>query len=352
VQRARDYLNALVEGTRTPGLQYIAINRSGWLLTHASGWADIGSEVPMRETTMLMAYSMSKTITAVAVLTLVAAGLVGLDDPIRRYVDAPYEPGVTVRRLLSHTAGVRSPIPLRWVHPVSEHAAFDEQAVLATILARYSTLASPPGTRYRYSNLGYWLLGAMVETAAGTPFPAYVEQAILGPLGIARTQLSYTMPDPEHLATGYLKKWSLLNLLKGFVLDRAYIDRYDGPWLRIRAHYPNGPAFGGLIGSATGFAQFLRDQLQPASKVLPAAAQAWLYERQQLNTGEQVAMTLGWHVANRDGETYYFKEGGGGGFHSLMRLYPTRGIGSVIVANATAFDVRRTLDHVDPLFFS
>jgi CubicO group peptidase (beta-lactamase class C family) len=345
----RAYLDALIERQRTPGLQYSAVAQSGQLLTYAAGWSDLGSEAPMRITTVLPAYSMSKTITAAAVLKLAAAGLVELDVPLKRYVDVPYGPGVTVRRLLSHTAGLRNPLPLRWVHRVSEHATFDERAALATVLERHGTLAARPGARYRYSNLGYWLLGSVVEQAAGCTFGSYVEREILRPLGIGADQLGYTIENPEQLASGYLEKWSALNLLKRFVIDGAYIDGYAGRWLRILPHYPNGPAFGGLVGNADGFAAFLLDQLQPASTVLPAAARAWLYERQRLDTATPIAMTLGWHVGDLNGQTYYFKEGGGGGFHSLMRLYPERGLGSVLLTNATRFEVRRTLDEVDRL---
>ena len=64
--------------------------------------------------------STSKTITAAAVLGLVEAEQVKLDDPIDRYLDSqPYGPDVTIRHLLSHTSGIPNPIPLAWVHPAA-----------------------------------------------------------------------------------------------------------------------------------------------------------------------------------------------------------------------------------------
>ena len=351
-RRVRSYLEAVITQAKTPGLQYVVVGSSGTLFDYAGGWADIRSRSPMDAATTMMAYSMSKTITAVAVLRLVAAGHVGLDDPVQRYVhEIPYGSQVTVRGLLSHTAGVPSPIPLKWVHLSSLHEGFDERSALAAVLREHGRLASSPGRRYKYTNLGYWLLGTVVEEVTGEAFDAFVESEILAPLGITPQQLGYTILDPPRHASGYLEKYSLLNLLKRFLIGDEYIDSYDGSWLRIHTHYLNGPAFGGLVGTASGLGLFLQDQLRAESAVLPGRARGLLYEQQRTVSGELVPMTLGWHIGELNGERYFFKEGGGGGFHSMMRLYRDRGIGSVMISNATGFDVGRVLDQTDVQFF-
>ena len=63
-------------------------------------------------------------------------------------------------------------------------------------------------------------------------------------------------------------------------------------------------------------------------------------------------MTLGWHIGRVDGKTYLFKEGGGCGFHSEMRLYGAKGIGSVVMVNSTQFDSTRFLNRVDAMLLS
>jgi D-alanyl-D-alanine carboxypeptidase len=258
---------------------------------------------------------------------------------------------VTVGRLLSHTAGLPAPIPLRWIHPASRHGSFDEREALRRVIERHGRLASEPGTKYRYSNLGYWLLGPVVEKAAGEPFEQFVRREILEPIGLTPDQLGYAITDPGRHATGYLEKYSVLNVLKRWFVDREYLDGYDGRWLRIRAHYLNGAAFGGLVGTASGVGVFLQDQLRSVSKILPPRARALFYDRQRTVAGDPVPMTLGWHVRDKASERYYFKEGGGGGFHSMMRLYPDRRVASVIMTNATGFDVARALDQADREFF-
>jgi CubicO group peptidase (beta-lactamase class C family) len=348
-QRIRERLDGLLAAGASPGLQYSAVTRAGECSTHAVGLADVGTRTALTASTRLMAYSMSKTVTAAAVLKLAATGRLDLDDPAERYVDIPYGPAVTLRRLLSHTAGLGNPIPLRWVHLPPQHAAFDERAALRAVIASNPGLAAAPGTRFAYTNLGYWLLGAIVEACTQRPFTDYVERELLAPLGIRPLELGYSLEQAD-TASGYLEKWSWLNLLKRLVIDGAYIDRYEGSWLRIRAHYVDGPAFGGLIGTTAAFGTWLGDLLGE-SRTLPGAARAWLFEQQHLTSGEPVPMTLGWHIGELDGSRHYYKEGGGGGFHSMMRLYPERGFGSIIIGNATGFRAGNALDELDRLRF-
>lgn len=344
-------LVGLTQPSKTPGIQYVAVSATDVLFEYAGGWADIRRQVPVDAATTLMAYSMSKTITAVAVLQLVEAGTIRLDDPVERYVDSlPYGSKVTIRQLISHTAGIPNPIPLRWVHPAAQHGSFDEKAALAAVLHDHPRLSFEPGTKYAYSNIGYWLLGTIVERASGERFTSYVCEHILRPLAITPRDLGYVVADPAHHATGYLEKYSPINLVKGFLIDRNLIGDYAGRWLEIHGHYLNGAAFGGLVGTSRGFGAFLQDQLRQRSALLGDATRSLLYMPQQTNRGSTVAMTLGWHVGNTAGVPFFYKEGGGGGFHCMMRVYPVPGIGTVVMTNATGFDVRRLLDAVDASF--
>jgi CubicO group peptidase (beta-lactamase class C family) len=294
---------------------------------------------------------MSKTITAGAALQLVEAGTVGLDDPVARYVDAfPYGTRVSVRQLIAHTSGIPNPIPLRWVHPAARHGTFDENAALAAVLRDHPRLSFEPGTKYAYSNIGYWLLGKVVERASGESFTTYVSEHILRPLAITLQELGYVVADPVHHATGYLEKYSLMNLAKGFLIDRNLIGNYSGGWLEIRSHYLNGPAFGGLVGTASAFGRFLQDQLRARSVLFNDTTRHLFYAPQQTTRGTAVAMTLGWHIGSLNGTRFFYKEGGGGGFHCLMRVYPGNGICTVVMTNATGFDVRRLGDTIDASF--
>jgi D-alanyl-D-alanine carboxypeptidase len=345
-------LQSFVEKGRVPGIRHVFVDATRVLADDWCGFADLAASRPVEPRTTFMAYSMSKTITAAAVLQLVEAKALALDDPIERYVPSqPYGDRVTVRHLLSHTSGIPNPIPLRWVHPAARHQRFDEAAALDAVLRRHAKLAFAPGTSYRYSNIGYWLLGPIVERAGGRPFTSYVDEQIVQRLAIPREALNYTVVDGDRHASGYLERFTLMNLLKPFLIDRELIGEAIGRWQHIFDHYPNGPAFGGLVGSAGAFARFVQDQLAPRSALFGGAARDLFFEQQHTTSGP-VAMTLGWHIGSNAGRTFYFKEGGGGGFHCLMRVYRDAGVGSVVMTNATSFDVHAALDALDARFLS
>jgi len=347
---AERVLGGLVQRGKTPGLQYVVVDAASTRFEYCGGSADLGSGRPMTPGTSMMAYSMSKTITAAAVLQLVETGAVGLDDPVGRHLDRqPYGGEITVRQLLTHTSGVPNPIPLRWVHAAARHGAFDESAALGEVLRRYPRLRFPPGTKYAYSNIGYWLLGRIVEHASGESFTAYVRDRVLRRLDIPADATGSALDEPSKHADGYLARFSLPNMVSPWLIDAALIGPAAGRWVQIRDHYLNGPAFGGLVGTARGFAAFLRDQLGAHSRLFDDATRDVFREPQRTTRGP-IPMTPGWHIGSSGHAPWLYKEGGGGGFHCMMRLYPAAGIGTVLMTNATAFDVRRLLDLVDPHF--
>ncbi len=336
-----------------PGIQYRVVDKDHPLFDYAGGSADIRNRKPMAPATTLMAYSMTKTLTAIAALQLAEKGRVGLDDPIAAWLpDCPYPAGVTVRQLITHTSGIPNPIPLQWVHPAGEQAAFDEKAALAAVLRSHPKLSAAPGARYKYSNIGYWLLGRIIEEATGGSYADYMRARIIAPLGLRPAELDFVIPDPSRHAKGYLAKYSLLNLVKGFLTDPRVWGPYEGRWRRVNEHYVNGPSFGGLVGSAGAFGRFLQDQLGASSVLLGKPSRELLYMRQTDGKGKPIGMTLGWHIGDLNGSPYYFKEGGGGGFHSEMRVYPDRGLATVLMVNSTQFNSNRFLSLLDRTFLS
>lgn len=189
-----------------------------------------------------------------------------------------------------------------------------------------------------------------MERASGGAFPSYVREHVLRPLGIAAPELGYGVPDRRDHAKGYLEKYSLLNVVKGFLVDHTLIGRYEGRWLHIHDHVLNGPAFGGLVGTTRGFGKFLQDQLRTHSALFNDATRQLFYTPERTKDGTAVSMSLGWHIGTVDGTRFCYKEGGGGGFHCMMRVYPSSGIATVVMTNATGFDVRGLLDSMDPRF--
>lgn len=349
--RVKDNTTRKLESNEFPGIQYLVLNADSVLFSYNGGSADIAAGRPVREPTTMMIYSMSKTITAAAILQLVEQGKISLDDPLIKYVtDIPYGKDVTVRQLLSQTSGIPNPIPLKWVHLVEEHHQFDEQVALQNIIKENANLDFAPGKKYAYSNISYWLLGNVVAKVSGSTYEDYVRQNIFRRLNIPASEIDFVIPSRRDHATGYLPKWSFLNLFKSFVIETKFIGEYENGWLHIKDHYLNGPSFGGIVASAHAIGLFLQDQLQDSSKLFSAQTKQWFFEQQRNNDGELIAMTLGWHIGANNGTRYFFKEGGGGGFHSEMRVYLAERIASVVIANNTSFDAKAFLNAVDGEF--
>lgn len=209
-----------------------------------------------------------------------------------------------------------------------------------------------PGEKYLYSNIGYWLLGKIVEKVAKQEYPEYVSQHILATLMIKPEELGFAIARPEHHAHGYLEKYSMMNLVKGFLLDAEVWGGYEGGWLRINDVYLDGPSFGGAIGSAMAFSRILQDLLGDHSVLMSDTTRDMLFQQTQNNSNKNIEMTLGWHIGELAGSRYFFKEGGGAGFHSEMRIYPAKGIASVVMANQTSFDAKKLLNDLDAEFLN
>ena len=333
-----------------PGMAYIVAGASGAIFERAGGLADISGRVPLALATTMAAFSMTKTLTAVAVLKLAEEGALRLDDEAGKYVGHPYDPGITIRQLITHTSGLPNPIPLRWVHAADAQAGFDGHAALAKVLAAHGSRRSKPGSRYFYSNIGYWLLGEVIEAASKQDYVSFMRTRIFDPLGLGPRDIDFTIADPQNHAKGYLAAFSVMNVLKRVLLDRYVWGETEGAWLRICDVYPDGASYGGAIGSAAAFSVILRDLLKDDPVLLSRASKALLFDQARLSSGQKIAMTLGWHIGDIEGRPYYFKEGGGAGFHCEMRMYPAQGLASVIMLNRTSFNSNKFLSRLDSLF--
>lgn len=315
-------LQELVACGKVPGTQYASVGRDGIIHSSCAGSADLRQRRPMTDNTALMAYSMSKVITAQAVSSLERAGHLRLDDSLARFLPGlPYGPGITVRHLLEHRSGIPNPIPLKWVHLAVSHAEFDESAALAEVLQRHPRLKFSPGSQTLYSNVGYWLLGRLVEQIAGQSFALFVEREVLRPFHITPEEISYQFPEDGTHAHGYLERFSLLNLLRPFITAKGIAAEREGRWIRIRDHYVNGPAFGGAIGTALGFCKLGRHLL------------------------ERGDCGFGWS----NHRTFLQKEGGGAGFRCMLRLDRRNKRASVVMSNATGLNVSSCLDRLDSI---
>jgi CubicO group peptidase (beta-lactamase class C family) len=198
--RAKDYLNQLVNGSESPGVQYALASADSVIFSFTGGAANLASNIPVTDATTFLGFSVTKTFTALAVLQLVQEERLSLDDPISRYLDYfPYERSPTIRQTLNHTGGLPNPIPIAWSHTAEEHRSFNRRGFIREVLMKNGELRANPGEAFAYSNIGYLLLGEVIERASGMSYEDYVMTRIVHPLSLRGIErLSFEIPDGKH----------------------------------------------------------------------------------------------------------------------------------------------------------
>lgn len=200
---------ARMRATGIPGVA-AALVRGGTLVwVGAYGMEDVEARRPMQPSSIFGVASISKTVTAWGVMRLVEAGKIDLDAPIRRYLSrwqipaSAYDPeGVTIRRLLSHSAGLNTP---EYLGHLPGAAAPGIEAVLSGGDGRAPglRLVEAPGSRFAYSDGGYLLLQLLIEEVSGEPFEIFMQREVLDGLGISDASFAPGSELLERLVTSY-----------------------------------------------------------------------------------------------------------------------------------------------------
>jgi CubicO group peptidase (beta-lactamase class C family) len=342
VVRATSELGAVLAelaARKVPGLAAVVVEGDRVVEATAAGCADVASGRAFTPMTACLWFSMTKIVTATAGLQLIERGELGLDDPVCRHLPEfpqprPGWPEVRVRHLLSHSAGLANPIPVRWVHP-ADRPGRSPHAFTLELLRRHGRLRFPAGARASYSNLGYLALGEVITAAAGRRYEDVVRERILAPLGMAATGFAFPAL-PAAVATGYQLRRSPMTPLFRVLLPRDVVGENAGRFVAFRPFCVNGPAYGGLIGPAADAARFLGAHLSGGGGILAPASVARM--QAIAARGRKLDVGLGW--TRRSGGPLEHL-GGGGGYFNVMRIDPERGRGVVVMGNATAYAYER-----------
>jgi CubicO group peptidase (beta-lactamase class C family) len=189
----------------TPGCAVGVLVNGKTALAKGYGLADIENNIPITPATRFYMASVSKQFTALAALTAEQEGKLKLDDSVRKYIpELPaWADGVTLRRMLDHTAGLRDYLALWALKGWSNESVLREGPTL-TLIARQKALDFEPGADHSYSNTGYFLMALVIERATGKTLGEYTQQKILAPLGMdaTRFQHDHSVPVPNR-AHGY-----------------------------------------------------------------------------------------------------------------------------------------------------
>jgi CubicO group peptidase (beta-lactamase class C family) len=195
------FAEARLKAQKMPGLS-VAVMHGDFRWSRGFGFADVENEVPARADSSYRMASVTKPMTAVAVLKLVEAGKIDLDAEVQTYV--PYFPRksrpVTVRQLLAHQGGISH------YRDYEKEGRIREPKTTREAIAIFEEfdLVNEPGTAYSYSSYGYNLLGAVIEGASGKPYGEFMTEAVWRPLGMTSTRMDDPRAIIPHRVTGYV----------------------------------------------------------------------------------------------------------------------------------------------------
>ena len=325
-----------------PGLAYGVVIDEEVVLAKGLGVREFATGAPADLDTVFRIASMTKSFTALAILKLRDAGKLSLDDPVARYVpevDSWQLPTtdsgpITIRHLLSHTAGLPED------NPQGDRVLDVTPEGFSAWLKAGVPFASATGTEFEYSNLGFMILGSVVTRVSGQPFQAYINEEILLPLAMKSTYWSLAAVPKERLAIGYRKdkdSWIAEPMLE------------DGA----------GAAMGGLLTSSRDLARYIAMMLSAyPARDEPERAPALRRTLREMQAGlglpgvVVIRQLPGGPLIGR-GNSYGYglfsvrdcnwgrevQHGGAlPGFGSHMRWLPDYGVGILVLANLTYAD--------------
>ncbi len=338
VDEFRVCIPAKLRKAKVPGCAIALVDETGILWTEGFGYTDHKARMPVTPGTGFLICSISKTITATAIMLAVQDGLLDLDAPITTYlpdfeVCSRYEEHpaqkITLRRLLSHTAGLPLDAPIGNIFEVT--GLFDDH-----VESIYGTwLSCPVGQAFSYSNIGVDLAAYALQAASGMPFDQYVREHLLSPLGMTHTALApHEISASKDRAVGHTTAFAETP----FVIPAL--------------------AAGGIQASADDLSAFVQLHLNKGvfegRRLLDESLVDAMYVPQARTADPNVYDGLGVGIVDRDehGQYHLGHSGAGYGFEARMAWYPEYGIGEVILTNRMPNPALADLSIVDRLIRS
>ncbi len=323
-------LEAFVERTmavqQMPGMS-IAIVRGDFRWARGFGFADLENRVPATAESSYRMGSVSKPMTAVAVLKLADEGKIDLDAEVQKYV--PYFPRkahpVTIRQLLSHQGGISH------YRDYQKEGRIKEPKTTREAIAIFADwdLVNEPGTKYTYTSYGYNLLGAVVEEVSKQPFGAYLTENVWKPLGMNAT----VMDDPRAIILYRVDGYALVD---GKLRRSEYVDissRFGGGGTRSTVN--------DMIRLFEGLGE---------GKVLKPATRELAWSRTPTRDGKLTDYGLGFGIDSHNGHTVIAHTGAQQETRTALMIVPDAKLVVALASNFENAQLRVFADKIMELF--
>ena len=309
------YVEQLMRVENIPGLVIAATDREQLLWTSVYGVADIDSRLAVSPDTRFQIGSLGKPFTSIALLQLADEGRLDLHAPLNQYlpwfeVQSDFAP-ITTHHVLSHTAGLIRGTDL------APHGLYESWSL------RKTKVRTPPGSYFSYSNIGYQVLGFLLETLTGQPFEAVIRSRVLEPLEMTQSDAVITHESRRHLAVGYC----------GFYDDRP---EHPSHGLAPAIWTEYGAGDGSQVSTAADLAKYARMLLNQGQTLsgrrLLSEASLALLTQPTIWTGYNY-YSYGFASYAVGDRTYLGHGGGNAGYRSALVLDLEAGLGVVILLN-------------------
>jgi len=296
-----------------PGVAVAVVKDGDVIHSQGYGLAELEWGCAVTPDTVFCLTSLTKPFTAGAIMLLERDGLLRLSDPVASLLPDYQGPGreVTLAQLLTHTSGIPN--------YVTQEGFWDRRSRLyhspraLRDLFEDLPLDFAPGTRYRYSNSAYCLLGLIIEAVAGMSYAAFIETRIFAPLGMTRSYYMHDGPVIPRRARGYRR-----------ADDGAYA---HASYLSMSLPYAAG-ALGSTIGDLVRWDAALR-----TGTLLDQPTQAPMYAPVRLADGHTRNYGLGWGMTDYRGGKVVHHAGGARGFSTFYGRFLDDDLTIIILAN-------------------
>ncbi|MFC7362177.1 serine hydrolase domain-containing protein [Nocardioides astragali] len=352
-ESVRRVVQQFVDESRIPGMSLAIARPEGHLSAVAAGYADLAARRPATVTDQYPWFSMTKIATATAAMQLHVSGHFDVDAPIgtylRSYRPHPVHGHPSTRQLLTHTAGLPNPLPVRWVRPEDQT---EDREQHRRIVAKYGTPRHTVGAQPHYSNVGYLLVGDVIEAVTGQSVQDRVTATVLRPLGMSATGYRYVQERPR--ATGHVRLPAVFRpILRRFLPGDLVGPQVEG-WTQLHPFLINGAAYGGLIGTVTDAATLAAAHAAASTDVTELLPHADIDRMRTITApGKRFDHGTGWFRKPADSAsspTFVEHYGTGGGYWNAMRIYPQRRLAIVAMTNTTAaWDVDKLFTQIGQL---
>ncbi len=296
-----------------PGASLLVIKDGKTVLRKSYGMADVARSVPLQPGMTMRIGSITKQFTSTAILMLADEGKLSLSDPISKYFpDFPaHGKHITIEHLLTHSSGlVNYSRGLGFVLMLG----MDKSMVQVIDSFKDEPLEFPPGTRYAYSNSGYFLLGAIIEKVSGQTYAKFLAQRIFTPLGMMQTGYEGFEAVPAVHATGHTTKiWGGYGVARSLSMSQAY-------------------AAGALVSTVDDMAKW--DAAVSDGKLLKAGTWGKAFTPYKLPSGKTTMYGYGWQMAKLRGAEEIGHGGDITGFSAYALRLPEHKLYVVVLTNA------------------